>query len=302
MRPSRLIVLVTLVAMVTLALDVAPVWARASGGGSRGSRSSSAPAAPMSPSTPTSPGRNLTTPAPAPAQPVQRPSFMSRWGGMLGGLLLGGLLGGLLFGGFGGGIGLLDVLVLGGLVLLVVVFLRRRGQTPEPAYAMAGGGSQAPPVTMEMPSGAADLDRGLTHIRSMDASFDPAVLVDTARRTFSDVQAAVTARDLTRVRDRVTDEMLALLQGQCDRLRAAGHINRIESIDVRRAELTEAWQEGGRDYATAFLGVSLLDYTVDGRGAVVEGSSTEPQEIQEYWTFTRPVGPSPWRLCAIQTL
>jgi predicted lipid-binding transport protein (Tim44 family) len=297
-----MIVLVTLLAMGTLALDVAPVWARASSGGSRGSRSSSAPAAPTSPGVPTSPGRSLTTPSPAPNQPVQRPSFMSRWGGVLGGLLLGGLLGSLLFGGFGGGIGLLDILVLGGLVLLVVAFLRRRGQTPEPAYAMAGGGgSPAPPVTMEMPRGTADLDRGLAHIRSMDPGFDPAALVDTARRAFVDVQAAMTARDLSRVRDRVTAEMLGLLQGQCDSLRAAGQINRIERIDVRRAELTEAWQEGGQDYATAFLSVSLLDYTVDGRGAVVEGSTSEPQDIEEYWTFTRPVGPSPWRLCAIQT-
>jgi predicted lipid-binding transport protein (Tim44 family) len=32
----------------------------------------------------------------------------------------------------------------------------------------------------------------------------------------------------------------------------------------------------------------------------VEGATT-PVDIQEYWTFTRTVGPKPWRLSAIQT-
>ena len=35
-------------------------------------------------------------------------------------------------------------------------------------------------------------------------------------------------------------------------------------------------------------------------GAFVEGATT-PVDIQEYWTFTRPVGPKPWRLSAIQS-
>jgi predicted lipid-binding transport protein (Tim44 family) len=34
---------------------------------------------------------------------------------------------------------------------------------------------------------------------------------------------------------------------------------------------------------------------------VVEGSSTQPVEVQEYWTFTRPVGQHRWKLSAIQS-
>jgi predicted lipid-binding transport protein (Tim44 family) len=45
----------------------------------------------------------------------------------------------------------------------------------------------------------------------------------------------------------------------------------------------------------------VLDYTVDETtGAVVEGSNTVPTSFEEFWTFTRPVGPNPWRLSAIQ--
>ena len=50
-----------------------------------------------------------------------------------------------------------------------------------------------------------------------------------------------------------------------------------------------------------YFAVSLIDYTVDdSNGSVVDGSTT-PVDIEEYWTFTRPVGRSPWRLSAIQT-
>ncbi|HEV8473223.1 MAG TPA: TIM44-like domain-containing protein, partial [Methylomirabilota bacterium] len=44
------------------------------------------------------------------------------------------------------------------------------------------------------------------------------------------------------------------------------------------------------------------DYTVDdGSGAVVEGSRTAAQDFEEFWTFTRAVGPNAWKLSAIQT-
>jgi predicted lipid-binding transport protein (Tim44 family) len=239
---------------------------------------------------------------------------------MLGGLLLGGLIGGLLFGGLGGGfgIGLMDILLLGGLAFLIISFLRRR-RAPEPAYSIAGGGSMSAPTQVpaerggawsaasavaEPPASAAstELERGLAHIRSMDARFDPDTLAADARGTFRDVQAAVMARDAAPLRSRLTPEMANVLQNQCDRLRSSRQTNKLERIDVRRAEITEAWQEGGQDFVTVYLAASLLDYTVDDRtGSVLDGSSTVPQEIEEYWTFTRPVGPNPWRLSAIQT-
>ncbi len=96
--------------------------------------------------------------------------------------------------------------------------------------------------------------------------------------------------------------MQALLQAQIDRLRSARRTNRVERIVVHRAETTEAWQEAGCDWATVGVQASMLDYVVDdATGAVVEGSNTTPVDVEEYWTFTRPVGNNAWRLSAIQT-
>ena len=243
--------------------------------------------------------------------------------GGIAGFALGGLLGSLLFGGLGGlgrgfgGIGLMDILLIGGGILLLVMFLRRRrAETPAPAYAGAGGataaygsayGSTEPvggtsTITPEMPATDSDLARGLGHIRSMDASFDPAAVSDSARRMFQGVQQAVTMRDVAWVRDHLGPEMYGVLQDQCDRLRAAKQTNRVEKIDVRGADVTEAWQENGQDFVTVRLTGSMLDYTMDDASSnVVDGSRTSPVEFDEYWTFTRPVGPNRWKLSAIQT-
>ncbi len=52
---------------------------------------------------------------------------------------------------------------------------------------------------------------------------------------------------------------------------------------------------------TVHLAGSLVDYTVDdASGALVAGAKA-PQEFEEFWTFTRSVGPNPWRLSAIQS-
>ncbi len=60
-------------------------------------------------------------------------------------------------------------------------------------------------------------------------------------------------------------------------------------------DLTEAWQERGQDYLTVRVYANLLDYKLDERtGQLVSGSKTDPVKFDEYWTFTRPVGPNSW--------
>ena len=320
---KRMVALLALISITVLpALWTADAWARAGGGGSsgsRGSRSSSAPAAPSS-----SPGSSsLNRPAPPPPTSYQQPTPAPRpgwgFGSMLGGLFLGGLIGSLFFGGMGhggGGIGLLDILLIGILAYVAFSFLRRRQSAPAvpPGYADPG----APPApwrptptenaparsTMVIdapPAAEADLARGLSHIRQMDPSFDPARFAEPASDVFFRVQAAWMARDMGGVRPVLTEEMWASMQAQVDQLRAQRRVNRLENIAVRGVDVTEAWQEGGQDFVTVRFLASLLDFTTDDRsGQVVEGSRREPIKFEEYWTFTRPVGPGGWRLSAIQ--
>jgi len=320
MTTRKFLALTSVFALLGFALTTADAWARASGGGSRGSRSFSSPArpSPATPTTPSSPSRSMTQPAPAPSPMApQRPSFFGGLMGGIAGFALGGLLGSLLFGGLGrgfGGLGLMDLLLIGGGIVLLMMFLRRRREsTAAPAYAGMGGPTSAygatepasggtTTIAPEMPAADTDLARGLGHIRSMDPSFDPAAVTDTARRMFQGVQQAVGMRDVAWIRDHLGPEIYEVLQAQCERLHADRRTNRLEKIVLADADVTEAWQENGQDYVTVRLVGSMLDYTVDdATGSVVEGSSTEPAAVDEYWTFARPVGPNRWKLSAIQT-
>jgi len=301
-------ILAVFVMVLVPVLWTADAWARAGGGssgGSRGSRGLSSPSspAPMSPSRPA---------APSPASPQPAPSRWGGMGGMLGGLLVGGLLGGLLFGhGFGGGFGLLEMLIVGGLIFFAISFMRRRQQQPQPA-APAGYPAPDDARSWQQPtaqySGAAatvdappDVDRGIANIRQMDPGFDPKRMGEGVSDIFFKVQAAWTQRDMRGASAVLTPEMQNILQLDCDKLRRERRINRLENIAVRSTDVTEAWQEAGHDYVTVRFLASLLDYTTDESGArVLEGSRTEPVKFEEYWTFVRPVGPNAFRLSAIQ--
>lgn len=299
---NRRLLVAFVLAIVTsfVLIEAGSAWARAGSGtssGSRGSRSLSAPARPEPTPRPVTP----SPVGPAPAAP--RPSPFGGFMGALGGFMLGGLLGGLLFGGLGHGfgIGLLDLVLIGGGVLLLINMMRRRAAGPEPAYAGASAEGAAYGATMETPATVTDLGRGVGHIRQMDGGFDPGSFAVTARSVFLTVQDAISRRDLGGVRDSLTPEMLTVLQAQCDGLRQERRTNRMSRIDVRRTEVSEAWQESGEDFVTVYLTGEMLDWVVDDTtGAIVEGSDSAPQPFEEYWTFTRPVGPGRFRLTAIQ--
>jgi predicted lipid-binding transport protein (Tim44 family) len=223
----------------------------------------------------------------------------------LAGFAAGGLIARSLFGGVGDGLG---ELLLGGasIVGLLAIVRRRQAAPARPGRATVSGSHSADPpsdptTTGDHPSARSTFDRGVQDIRRADPGFDPARFAGYAGMVFRDAQVAWTSRDIGSLRDRVTPEMYAALHAQCDGLRNTGQANRVERIEIA-ADITEAWQENGRDYVTALIDGSIVDYTVDERNdSVVHGSRTIPRDIEEFWTFTRPAGLNFWMLSAIQS-
>jgi predicted lipid-binding transport protein (Tim44 family) len=223
-------------------------------------------------------------------------------GGFLGSMLFGGM-GGMGSGGMGsGGFGMLDIVLLGGLAYLGYRFFMKRRQE-QVAWSPQGAGSTPGPYAA--PSAVADTagedrNKGIEYIRRMDPAFDEKVFGETASDAFFRLQGGWTRRDLSPVSGLLTDEMRATLQSDADALKAKGQVNRLENISVRNVEITEAWQESGRDFVTVLFQANLLDYTTDEAGKVLSGSDAVPVKFEEFWTFSRPVGPGAWRLSAIQ--
>jgi predicted lipid-binding transport protein (Tim44 family) len=308
-------VLVAFLFTLVFALPVDSL-ARIGGGGSFGSRGSRTYSAP-SRSAPSSPSRSYQSPS----QPSQ-PSgglfgggggfFRSMAGGIAGGFLGSMLFRGLGFGagggwGGGGGIGLFEILLLAVILYLVYRFMKKRRERAEnTAYyqgAAAGDFSSRayePIYAPQQPTALPDTASGLRYIGQTDPSFDEARFRDTCMDTFFKLQGAWGTRDLSSIRILVTDEVYRRIQQDADNLKAERRINKLDNIAVRSTDITEAWQESGRDYITMRFYANLVDYTVDeGTGQVVSGSKTDPVKFEEYWTFTRPVGNNPWQLSAI---
>ncbi|HPK52865.1 MAG TPA: Tim44 domain-containing protein [Smithellaceae bacterium] len=295
---------------VTYVLEL-DAYARVGGGrsfGSRGTRSYSAPGSPAT--TPSSPSRQV---GPSPAAPAP-----SQSGGLMRGLaggIVGGIIGGMLFRSLGfagengaaaGGIGLVEIILIAGILYGIWWYLKKRRREAEAnagAYnmaSMAGTQQAAYGPSAGQPLPEAEIDMGIGHIRQMDGSFDEQKFKEKCLDAFFKVQGAWANRDLSGIRGMLTDEIYRILQSDADDLRREKRINRLENIAVRSVELTEAWQEAGHDFITIRFTANLLDYTTDeATGAVVCGSRTEPVKFEEFWTFTRPVGANSWRLSAI---
>lgn len=288
MRRPVLLVLAGLSVALWVAADADIAAARAGSGGYRGWRASPRPAvSPATPAVPSSPSRSVAEPRPTVAAGVHVQAPPSALGSFTG-FAAGGLLGRMLFGispersAFGLG----ELVVLGVAACLAFAFFRRRREA-DPALAVAGS-----PAAVAVPA----------VITGPAPFFDRAALTDAARAMYAGIQSAFVMQDMGMFRNRLTPELYATLQAECDRLRRAKQAKHVEKIDIERAEVSEAWQKNGHQYARVRLAGSLVEYTAaDVRGTALAGAEAPPRGFKEHWTFTRPAGSRPWRLAAIQT-
>jgi predicted lipid-binding transport protein (Tim44 family) len=278
------------------ALVLAPALAEARAGsgssfGSRGGRTWSAP-----------PSTN-TAPYSAPMQRSMTP-YQSRQGtygnryqpGGLGFGLLGGLLGvglaGLLLGhgfmGFGMS-GLFGLLVRVLIVVLIVRWLIRMFRGPAAAYA-GGGMGFAPAGPMPFARGGGPGAAPVTITPEDYRAFEQALTA---------IQAAWGARDMNRLSQLLTPEMLSYFNEQLTEQTSRGLRNVVGDVHLLQGDLSEAWAEGGREYATVAMRFQMTDVTYDSAGNVVDGSPTEHVTATEIWTFVRTPG-GQWILSAIQ--
>jgi predicted lipid-binding transport protein (Tim44 family) len=304
---------------LALLIALAPAFAdaRPGGGGSFGSRGGHTYLAPPS-----------TNSAPFGAAPMQRSltpnnpggyggsSYGSNYGsnygggygmrprsafasGLFGGLLgagIGGMLFGRgFFGGLSGGGSLLGLVLQLFLLYLIGSWLYRRFFMGRVAVAgggpglfsrmMPGGGMGAAPMSARAPQGR------------------PIQLVQTDYQAFDallhNIQRAWSAHDLNALGTMATPEMVSYFAEQLAEQTSRGVRNICTDVRLMKGDLSEAWSEGPREYATVSMQFSMIDVTRDAAGRVVDGSPNERVTVTEIWTFLRAPG-GRWVLSAIQ--
>ena len=303
-----------LAATAVIALVFAPVAAdaRLGGGGSSGSRGGMTHSAP--PPTRTAPNgasqmdrtttQRAPTQAPAPGMAPMAPQRSGFMSGLMGGLIGAGI-GGMLFGGgfmghgmgFGGFFGFLIQ------VLLIVVigrwlyrrfFSGPRAQSNGPGmFAREAVPAGGPPGAMgdQMMGGSAAYAPPPVQITPAD--------FQTFEQMLQATQAAWTAGDLNALRGMATPEMVSYFADQMADLTSRGVTNSVTDVHLQSGDLSQAWAENGRRFATVAMRFSMIDVTKDGTGRVVDGSPTEHQIATELWTFVQSQG-GHWILSAIQ--
>jgi predicted lipid-binding transport protein (Tim44 family) len=289
---------------VALALAPGVAFARAGGGssmGSRGGMTFSAPpatrtapyAAPiqrsMTPQSAPSPGYGA--PGYAPAYGGGRSSFTS---GLLGGLLgagIGGMLFGHgMFGGMSGGGSVIGLLIQLALLFFIGRWLFR---TFFQGQALFAGGGGAGAGMGGAPPGPPPRGGGMSAITITPADYTA------FEQLLQAMQAAWSAQDLNRLRSIATPEMVSYFGEQLAELTSRGLRNIVRDVRLEQGDLSQAWSEGSREYATVAMRFSMIDVTADAQGRIVDGSPEERQSVTELWTFLRsPNGR--WILSAIQ--
>ena len=274
--------------------------ARRFGGGNNIGKQRPAPTATKdatpSSTTPAQGQQAAPTPSAAPAAIPPKPSFMSRWGGLLAGLGIGALLGSMFGGQMGPIVGLLLALLLGAVVVFALFRLLSGRRAPQPQdrnIRFAGIGSDVPqgqPPTLEPVAQSAAPNAQPAAARSTIAipGFEVAPFVRVAKTSFIRLQAANDSADLDDIRDYTTPEMYAEISMQVKERGAEAQKTEVVSLD---ADVVEAVVEG--DYEIA---------SVHFWGLIRENQAANPEPFDEIWHVRKKAGDgkAPWLIAGIQ--
>jgi predicted lipid-binding transport protein (Tim44 family) len=191
---------------------------------------------------------------------------------------------------------LLEFLIIGVLIYFALRLFRRR--------ALSSGPPGGTPISVPRSVGASAAP--LRRDRGRDMNLSDADL-SAFQTLHASVQEAWSAGDLARLRRLMTPEMLSYFSEELTRNASQQVQNIVSDVQLVKGELTESWEQGDLQYATAFMRWRAHDYVIrvghppDDAQSIVSGNPRMAVEAEEMWTFVRRRG-GDWLLSAIQQI
>ncbi|MDQ6996363.1 MAG: Tim44-like domain-containing protein [Mariprofundus sp.] len=226
----------------------------------------------------------------------QRGSARTGMMGMLGGLALGGMLGAMFFGGAFEGINLFDILIIGGIIALVFMFLRKRAPARQPSYAGAQPSSSdyAQDSSTDGDAGIVDEVPGDPVGSALRPDINAKHFIPAAKDIYVRMQKAWDNNDIEDVRKFCTPE----IADRIGRDMKAGETN-ITEVATLNAEIADSWVESDLEWVAVNYTAMLHEKTLDDSGTTLEDQTAE---VNEVWIFQHaPLSDDPtWYLAGIQ--
>lgn len=179
------------------------------------------------------------------------------------------------------------------------------GQGPlhrAPAQSQSSTPSEEPGQVVPMEADPA-LRRGYRAIRSVDAGFDAEAFVQGAMGAYSLILESFWAGNKDDLRPFVSDDVYEQFAGAIDSRAEQGHEVRNKIIDLSGAQAVAAGVDNDLAEIDVKFTAEIVTYVVDGEGRGVEGNPSDTIEVQDIWTFQRPVQSSDpnWVLVATRS-
>ena len=185
-----------------------------------------------------------------------------------------------------------------------VVNLRR---APSPSPATGETSAAAPDDSLRWrgaaPAGS-PAEAGLKAIAAADPAFDARSFLSGAVGAYALIVKGFAAGDVAALSAYLAPEVLQLFSDQIAARKAAGRIASVALIGAPQASIDTASLEGGHAHVVVRFVAKLLSATRDASGALVEGSTDDPEGHCDLWTFARdPASADPnWILLATEAV
>ena len=222
-----------------------------------------------------------------------RPGMM----GMLGGLAMGGMLGALFFGGAFEGINFMDIMVIGVIIALIMMFLRKRAGIQRPSYA---GQTSAPhdyaqTYPEDKPQEASDDD---TPDEPVGSALRPDInekhFIPAAKEIYIRMQKAWDNNDIEDIKEFCTPAIAERIGN--DMKPGETNVTEVATLD---ADIADSWIESDLEWVAVNYTAMLREQTLDHSGSTVDDQAAE---VNEVWIFQHtPASDDPtWYLAGIQ--
>jgi predicted lipid-binding transport protein (Tim44 family) len=217
---------------------------------------------------------------------------MSRWLGPLAGLAAGGLLASL-FMGNGVGSGILSWLLVGGLFLVLLSFLRNRAQ-PKPAYRQDYRSHHAHDNISAFAAARQYEPASAASVNNYPIGFDTATFLRQAKASFIRLQAAYDQKNLNDLREFTSPEVFAEIQLQLQERGIAENKTDVIALEAELLNVDSQLQSvSGAEMQTMIASVRFT-------GMIQEDRHLPAANVSEVWHFKKEVGSLRWMVAGVQ--